>query len=288
MFGQSITVTFDGISGTVNVFEAVSSLVTDLMFKIVNDDDFTGIRICTLDSNQVCVIYADFEATVDNLDIGSSVQVCVPAKLLVSVLKCIKEQNILVFEYPQTDAMQKLIIHQYEQENSSITQKFIIDAIDAPVQDELDTEFDYPCCMTISLSEIREFIVNSGTFGADTLTIGVQRSTKDEYNVANKLTLSTDGSIKCEKIYYTEHSTEEQANDFTIDNTLAMKDQPVGHEFNNMLRNTFGVKYIKDFLRPLQAIDIRLSMANEMPIRLDYPISEKSFITIFITPRNLD
>ncbi|AET42681.1 hypothetical protein EXVG_00032 [Emiliania huxleyi virus 202] len=288
MFGQSITVTFDGISGTVNVFEAVSSLVTDLMFKIVNDDDFTGIRICTLDSNQVCVIYADFEATVDNLDIGSSVQVCVPAKLLVSVLKCIKEQNILVFEYPHTDATQQLIIHQYEQENSSITQKFIIDAIDAPMQDELDTEFDYPCCMTISLSEIREFIVNSGTFGADTLTIGVHRSTKDEYNVANKVILSTDGSIKCEKIYYTEHSTEEQANDFTIDNTLAMKDQPVGHEFNNMLRNTFGVKYIKDFLRPLQAIDIRLSMANEMPIRLDYPISEKSFITLFITPRNLD
>ncbi len=288
MFGQSITVTFDGISGTVNVFEAVSSLVTDLMFKIVNDDDFTGIRICTLDSNQVCVIYADFEATVDNLDIGSSVRVCVPAKLLISVLKCIKEQNILVFEYPKTDATQQLIIHQYEQENCSITQKFIIDAIDAPLQDELDTEFDYPCCMTISLSEIREFIVNSGTFGADTLTIGVQRSTKDEYNVANKLTLSTDGSIKCEKIYYTEHSTEEQANDFTIDNTLAMKDQPVGHEFNNIVRNTFGVKYIKDFLRPLQAIDIRLSMANEMPIRLDYPISEKSFITLFITPRNLD
>lgn len=288
MFGQSITVTFDGISGTVNVFEAVSSLVTDLMFKIVNDDDFTGIRICTLDSNQVCVIYADFEATVENLDIGSSVQVCVPAKLLVSVLKCIKEQNILVFEYPHTDATQQLIIHQYEQENCSITQKFIIEAIDAPIQDELDTEFDYPCCMTISLSEIREFIVNSGTFGADTLTIGVQRSTKDEYNVANKLTLSTDGSIKCEKIYYTEHSTEEQANYFTIDNTLAMKDQPIDHEFNNMLRNTFGVKYIKDFLRPLQAIDIRLSMANEMPIRLDYPISEKSFITLFITPRNLD
>ena len=288
MFDQSITVTFDGISGTVNVFEAVSSLVTDLMFKIVNDDDFTGIRICTLDSNQVCVIYADFEATVDNLDSGASVQVCVPAKLLVSVLKCIKEQNILVFEYPQTEGTQKLIIHQYEQENCSITQKFIIDAIDAPMQDELDTEFDYPYCMTISLSEVREFIVNSGTFGADTLTIGVRRSTKDEYNVANNLTLSTDGSIKCEKNYYTEHSTEEQANDFTIDNTLAMKDQPVGHEFNNIVCNTFGVKYIKDFLRPLQAIDIRLSMANEMPIRLDYPISEKSFITLFITPRNLD
>ncbi|AEP15105.1 hypothetical protein EOVG_00168 [Emiliania huxleyi virus 88] len=288
MSNQSITVTFEGISGTVNVFEAVSSLVTDLMFKIVNEDDFTGIRICTLDSNQVCVIYADFEATVYNLDIGSSVQVCVPAKLLVSVLKCIKEQNILVFEYPQSSGTQQLIIHQYEQENSSITQKFIIDAIDAPIQDELDTEFDYPCSMNISLTEVREFIVNSGTFGADTLTIGVYRSVKDQYNVANKLTLSTDGSIKCEKVYYTEHTTEEQANEFSVDNTLAMKDQPVGHSFNPLVRNTFGVKYIKDFLRPLQAIDIRLSMANEMPIRLDYPISEKSFITLFITPRNID
>ena len=111
---------------------------------------------------------------------------------------------------------------------------------------------------------------------------------KDQYNVANKLILSTDGSIKCEKVYYTEHTTEEQADDFAVDNTLAMKDQPVGYEFTPLVKNTFGIKYIKEFLRPLQTIDIRLSMANEMPIRLDYPISEKSFITLFIIPRNLD
>ena len=290
MSSSIVKVTFESVATTRNIFEALSGLITDLIFSIVHTEDFTGIRVNSMCSKHICVIYIDLEATVENLPMGATVQICTAAKELSEVLKIIKEQNILVFKYNmESTTTQLLDILQYEQENSAMGQIASVKVLDAPVQDELDTDFNYPITCTIPMTEFKEIVSQSSKFGADKLSIMISRSTKQYDDISNYTEFITDGSVQLKKWFYTEHINEADANNFTIDNTLAMKDEPDGHNYNNILKCILGLSSFKDFIRPLDSgINVTLSMSNDMPIRLDYSISELSFITIFVSPRNVD
>jgi len=290
MSSSVVKVTFENVSTTRNIFEALSGLITDLIFTIVNTEDFTGIRVNSMCSKHICVIYVDLEATVENLPLGATVQICTAAKELSEVLKIVKEQNILVFKFDmESTSTQLLDVLQYEQENSAMGQIASVKIMDVPVQEELDTDFNYPITCNIPMTEIKEIVSQASKFGADKLSILISKSVKQSDDISNYTEFITDGSVQLKKWFYTEHISEADANNFTIDNTLAMKDEPEGHTYNNVLKCVLGLSSFKDFIRPLDSgLNVVLNMSNDMPLRLDYSISELSFITIFISPRNVD
>ena len=283
-----VKVTFSSVNETRMVFSSLAALVTNLSFTIENSDDYKGIKVCTLDSNRVAVIHMFLEATVENLPHDGQVKICTSAKELAGYLKTVKDQNTVMFEYDQNQTLQMLKVRQFEQEKSAVGQVAEISIIDAPDEDELNTDFDYPYNCLIDLSELKEFISQSATFSADILNIQLKRRTTSQFDVTNYFTLQTDGSVKLKNYYFTEHTSVEDANNFVIDNTLAMRDEPEGEGYDDILSCPIGLKYIKEFIAPLSAIQVKLSLVNDMPIRLDYCVNETSYLTLFLTPRTIN
>ena len=287
---DAVRVTFSNVSNARSVFQAIKALVTDIQFSIVkNETEFTGIKVCTLDSNHVCVLYVNLEAEVENLPNGQSVTLCVDSQTLSTAIKQVKEHNIMMFEYdPNTSGEQFLNVHQFQMRGGATGNVTNICVKDAPDQQELETDFDYPFVMNLEMKELRCIVSEAADFKSDLLTFSLNRARVSPTNINNFMEIITSGIVTKRTFYYTHHSSDLDAQTMEIDDSISIDTKPIDLSFSKVMKCSISIKYIKDFIAALGSQKITLSIDNEMPLRLDYTIDEVSYITLFVTLKTED
>ena len=279
-----VRVTFPNVSNARSVFQAIKALVTDIQFSIVNHIDFTGIKVTTLDSNHVCVLYVNLEAEVENLASGESVTLCVDSKILSTAIKQVKEHNTMMFEYdPNKSGEHFLHVHQFQVRGGAAGKVTDICVKDAPEQDELETDFDYPFVINLEMKELRCIVSEATDFGSDMLTFVLNKARVSPTNIHNYLEIVTSGVVTNRNFYYTQHCSDTNSASMEIDDSISIETKPDDLSFTKVMKCSISIKYIKDFIAALGSQKITLSIDNEMPLRLDYTIDEVSYITLFVT-----
>jgi len=287
---SEISATFGSVADLRNIVQSLSEMLTDLTFKLIKREDpslLSGIEVFSLDSTKSCIMKVTLEAAVDGLDDLGSIDICVNAGHLFKVLRQIPGSSTVKFSHSTGQVDTLLNICHYEIENSCRRSKDVIQMLEVVEDEELDTSCAYDLRIKLELQILKDFLQKASEFSSEDLTLMIERSGSYDETI-NKVTFKSDGVVKSQIEFF--DFPDEDVNKIEIDEAaMNMRDRPDENteNYRTIFEERFSLKFLKSFLKPLSNRAVVMNLLPQMPMRIDYSISELSNVAFFIGPKNL-
>ena len=282
--------------------EIVQPILQDCHFRVVDNDEFSGISMESIDSKSVCVVIAKLKGKVEIVDdtkTNTSQEFCVPVDLLLAHLKSVNPTNVINVHSDAGGAELKFDI------TSSVSGKkvrhFELSTLNRDFQEIDFNAIDYQYTVDFNLHELRkvlrlasgrsvdcpeirlrilEEIDQAGKYSSFFLIHISSEQSYGEYCYQSQIDM--DDGKTCKSLTITNSN-------FDVDEDTTKNPPPTMSQLKETFNEVFSVTYLHNFIKSLDGNNVVIKLSPGKPLVLTNILGdETSYVSFVLAHRRQD
>lgn len=242
------------------IVEAIKDLVTDAPF----DCSETAMCLQAMDSSHVALVSLKMDVGLfESYRCDRAINLGMSFANMAKALKCANNDDTLMIRQGDTD--NDSIVFSFEDTKRNRTQEVTVRMMDIDNEHLGIPDQEYSAVVTMPSAEFQKTCRDLAMF-SDSLTITVTKA---------GITFTGKGETGSSVVNYapSKSADENDKEDVTV-------------EVNEPVTVNFSIKYMNQFTKATSLSDkVRLSMCNDVPIVVEYPIDENGHLRFYLAPK---
>lgn len=274
-------------------------VLSQCSFQLYKTDEFTGLRVDSMDSSMVCMIKAMYECNIEtHMDLTDE-SFCIVTDTFNTLLKDVQPGHVLLFTRYSDSA--ELTIDSYMRDDSNNRSTCTLNIIeDENNAKELRmNEITYKYVVEMDLTRLKSCCKMAQDINSSHIEIRIEQPHESSQYGSEHLFFTVGASSDIatfKKTYYSLTTIEDKSDNvnFTVSAISSDRDETV--EFDK-IRSTsvecynevFSTNYLNLVLKSMDRQTVQLYMSEKTPLIIRYSLgSDLSYIQIILAPRVRD
>ena len=265
--------------------EIIGNVLINTHFQMVNTPGFEGIRVDTIDPNEICMVKSRFSCNVwlspENTD---GVNVCLRMKTLSTLFRHISANHMLHLQ--RRRGSMDLILRVFHRFDQTSSMEFVLKTLEQPMLDASITDIESQYTVEMMLAQCKTMFKMGKDIKAGHMRFEIFED-KDDKDKQTFFCISGEGEEATAR--YTFQSATKEEKTQTGQTIYALQQQttsPAVDAMNRVYYENFSTEFLNLFLKSMEKQTVQITLVSNGPLILHYQLgADQSVVRFILAPQ---
>ena len=263
--------------------EIIGNVLINTHFQMVHSDQFEGIRVDTIDPNEICMVKSRFACNVWlSPENSAGVNVCLRMKTLSTLFRHISANHMLHLQ--RRRGSMDLILRVFHRFDQTSSMEFVLNTLEQPLVDASINNIESQYTVEMMLAQCKTMFKMGKDIKAGQMTFEIFENGKDKQTF---LCISGKGEEATARYTFQSATTEEKTEGG--ETIYALQAQTASSSMDKMKRvyyETFSTEFLNLFLKSMEKQTVQITLVSNGPLILHYQLgADQSVVRFILAPQ---